>query len=69
MQPTLLISGEYDKIIPAYMGRQAAALNDKIKYVVIPNTAHFPMLEDPAIYLRQVREFLQIEISQAQVSQ
>ncbi len=66
-QPTLLISGEYDKIIPAKMGRQAAALNDKIKFVVIPNTAHFPMLEDPPTYLRQVREFLQIEIPQAQV--
>ena len=57
--PTLLVAGEFDKIIPADMGRQAAALNDKVEFVVIPNTAHFPMLEDMAIYLKQVREFLQ----------
>lgn len=57
--PTLLVAGEYDKIIPAEMGRQAAALSDKVKFVMIPNTAHFPMLEDPVTYLQQVREFLQ----------
>ncbi|WP_017653290.1 alpha/beta fold hydrolase [Fortiea contorta] len=57
--PTLLVAGEYDKIIPAEMGRQAAALSRKVEFVMIPNTAHFPMLEDPATYLRLVREFLQ----------
>jgi pimeloyl-ACP methyl ester carboxylesterase len=56
---TLLVAGEYDKIIPAEMGRQAAALNDKVEFVMIPNTAHFPMLEDEATYLKRVREFLQ----------
>ncbi|MBR8837554.1 MAG: alpha/beta hydrolase [Stigonema ocellatum SAG 48.90 = DSM 106950] len=56
--PTLLVAGEYDKIIPASMGRQAAALNEKIEFVVIPNTGHFPMLEDAATYLTRVREFL-----------
>lgn len=58
--PTLLISGEYDKIIPVELGRNAAALNDRIEHVVIPNTAHFPMLEDPETYLQWVRRFLQI---------
>ena len=58
--PTLLISGEKDIIIPAEMGRQAAALNDKIEYVEIPGTAHFPMLEDPQTYLALVEEFLEI---------
>ena len=57
--PTLLICGEYDKIIPAQMGRQAATLNNKVELAVIPKTAHFPMLEDPATYLEQVRGFLQ----------
>ncbi|MBW4586875.1 alpha/beta hydrolase [Aetokthonos hydrillicola Thurmond2011] len=55
---TLLISGEYDKIIPAEMGRQAAALSDNVKFVVVPNTAHFPMLEDSVTYLNAVREFI-----------
>ncbi|MDZ7955484.1 alpha/beta hydrolase [Nostoc sp. DedQUE09] len=58
--PTLLVAGEYDKIIPAEMGRQAAALNDKVKFVMIRNTAHFPMLEDAPTYMQQVQEFLQI---------
>ena len=57
--PTLLVAGEFDKIIPAEMGRQAAALNDKVEFCLIRNTAHFPMLEDTATYLKRVREFLQ----------
>ena len=57
--PTLLVSGEYDKIIPAAMGEQAAALNNSVEYALIPNTAHFPMLEAPTIYLQWCREFLQ----------
>jgi proline iminopeptidase len=62
--PTLLISGDRDIIIPAEMGRQAAALNDNIQYVVMPNTAHFPMLEDVPTYLQQVREFLGLNSAQ-----
>ncbi len=57
--PTLLVAGEYDKIIPAKMGQQAAAKSDRVKFVMIPKTSHFPMLEDPATYLLQVREFLE----------
>ncbi|MEG3438436.1 alpha/beta hydrolase [Pannus brasiliensis CCIBt3594] len=56
--PTLLISGEKDIIIPARMGRMAAELNENIQYVEIPETAHFPMLEDAPTYLKVVREFL-----------
>ncbi|MDF5706604.1 MAG: alpha/beta hydrolase [Nostoc sp. S4] len=59
--PTLLVAGQYDKIIPAEMGRQAAALSDKVQFVLIPNTAHFPMLEDAPTYLQQVKKFLQIK--------
>lgn len=66
--PTLLVAGEYDKIIPAEMGRQAAAMSDKVEFALIPNTAHFPMLEDPATYLQRVREFLQLPAPKAQAS-
>lgn len=59
--PTLMVSGEKDIIIPAKMGRQAAALNDKIQYVELPKTSHFPMLEDKTAYLNTIREFLQID--------
>ena len=58
--PTLMVSGEKDIIIPAEMGRQAAALNDKIEYVELPKTAHFPMLEDKTAYLKTIKEFLQV---------
>jgi proline iminopeptidase len=56
--PTLLVAGEYDIIIPAKLGKKAAALNDKVKLTIVPNTAHFPMLEDAATYLARVRDFL-----------
>ena len=55
---TLLISGEYDKIIPAEMGRLAAGLNEILEFVVIPDTGHFPMLEDAATYLKTIENFL-----------
>ena len=57
--PTLLVSGEKDKIIPASMGREAATLNQKIFYAELPNTAHFPMLEDAPTYLSTIKQFLQ----------
>lgn len=57
--PTLLVSGEYDKITPAELGRQAAALSDRIQYCLMPETGHFPMLEDPDNYLEAVLEFLE----------
>jgi pimeloyl-ACP methyl ester carboxylesterase len=56
--PTLLISGEYDQIIPADLGRKAAALTNKVKLVVMKDTAHFPMLEDAETYLKAVQNFL-----------
>jgi len=57
--PTLLVSGEYDQIIPADMGARAAALNPIVEHEVMAKTAHFPMLEDPDTYLGRIRKFLQ----------
>lgn len=56
--PALLIAGEHDIIIPADLGKKAANLNDKIQLEIIPDTAHFPMLEDPETYLEKVQDFL-----------
>jgi proline iminopeptidase len=58
--PTLLVAGEYDKIIPPELGRRAAELSEKVEYFEISGTAHFPMLEKPEVYLERVREFLGI---------
>ncbi len=58
--PTLLISGEKDQIIPASMGKAAAILNpEKVTYVQIPETGHFPMLEDASTYLKIINDFLE----------
>lgn len=56
--PTLLIAGQKDKITPAKLGYQASQLNPLLEYIEIPETAHFPMLEDAPTYLRIVRSFL-----------
>lgn len=56
--PTLLIAGAQDQIIPPKLARRAAALNDRIDYCELPDTAHFPMLEDFAAYLSRLQDFL-----------
>lgn len=56
--PTLMVSGQYDRITPAELGRQAASLNNHIEYVEVPDTGHFPMLEDAATYLSVITDFL-----------
>jgi pimeloyl-ACP methyl ester carboxylesterase len=56
--PTLMISGQYDRIIPPALGEPAAALNPAIAFTVMPDVGHFPMLEDPAGFEARVRSFL-----------
>ena len=56
--PTLMISGEYDKITPAKLGKEAAEMSEQIEYVMMPNTAHFPMMEDAESYLKIINSFL-----------
>ena len=56
--PTLLIAGEHDIIIPAAMGKRAATLSNAIEYYEIPDTAHFPMLEDATTYRTAIANFL-----------
>ncbi|MEB3828538.1 alpha/beta fold hydrolase [Phormidium sp. CCY1219] len=66
--PVLLVAGERDRIIPAEMGRQAAALNPSfVQFVEIADTAHFPMLEDSVTYLNRVREFLNTRVAESPV--
>ena len=53
-----MVSGEYDKITPAKLGREAADMSEQMQYVLMRNTAHFPMLEDAERYLQIIRSFL-----------
>ncbi|MEB3231868.1 MAG: alpha/beta hydrolase [Leptolyngbyaceae bacterium] len=57
--PTLLLSGEYDQIIPVRLGVKAAVLSEQVQHVVLPNTGHFPMLEDNHTYQATINHFLQ----------
>jgi pimeloyl-ACP methyl ester carboxylesterase len=57
--PTLMISGQYDRIIPVKLGQAAASLNPSIEFTVMPDVGHFPMLEDAAGFLGRVRGFLE----------
>jgi pimeloyl-ACP methyl ester carboxylesterase len=61
--PTLLVSGEKDLIIPPALGKQAASLNPLVEYVVMAQTAHFPMLEDAPAYLKLVKKFLKVGLT------
>ena len=56
--PTLMVSGQYDKITPAKLGKKAADISENMQYVLMPNTAHFPMLEDAESYLKIMQSFL-----------
>lgn len=70
--PTLMISGDRDIIIAAELGQKAAALNpDYIQLVIMPDTAHFPMLEDAPTYLQHVSNFLKLDglVTQPSASQ
>jgi pimeloyl-ACP methyl ester carboxylesterase len=60
--PTLLISGEFDQIIPASLGDNAASLNPLIQRAVIAKTGHFPMLEATDDYFAVVNPFLQLSV-------
>lgn len=66
--PVLLISGEYDEIIPVRLGRKAAALSDRVQHVIMEGTGHFPMLEDEPIYRKVVDNFLQTQLQSVAVS-
>jgi pimeloyl-ACP methyl ester carboxylesterase len=56
--PTLLLSGECDRIIPADLGAAAAALNPRLEHRVLPQVGHFPMLEDPEGFRVALATFL-----------
>lgn len=59
--PTLMISGQCDRIIPPKLGSAAAKLNAAIAFTVMPDVGHFPMLEDPEGFVARVRSFLDVK--------
>ena len=63
-QPTLVISGEFDPLVPPALSRRVAETIPGARYVVIRGAAHTPMDERPHEFARVVIEFLGVAGSQ-----
>jgi pimeloyl-ACP methyl ester carboxylesterase len=59
-QPTLIVWGEFDRIIPVKHAYIAAAALPNAQLAIFPNCGHHPYLEDPATFDRLVLDFLAI---------
>ena len=56
--PTLVIHGEYDRVVPLETGRQLAGSIPGARLVVIADAGHASNQEQPAAFNAAVREFL-----------
>jgi len=57
--PTIVADGEYDEFIKPEHTRYIAAQIPGARLVIIPNTSHFAMIQDPQAFGAAVLEFLQ----------
>ena len=57
-QPTLILWGEYDPVLPIASGRAVAALLPHARFEVIPRSWHRPHVERPAETAQAIRRFL-----------
>lgn len=57
--PALVLHGELDQVVPTENGRRLAAAIPGAQLVIIPGTAHLPMIEAAPMCNRVVAEFLQ----------
>ena len=58
--PTLLIWGEEDVIIPVTLARRAAQRFPDLELTVIPDTGHWPHMEQPKEFNSRVAAFLEL---------
>lgn len=56
--PTLVISGEYDPLVPPALSRQVAQAIPGARYTVVRGAAHNPMDERPQEFVQVLLEFL-----------
>jgi pimeloyl-ACP methyl ester carboxylesterase len=56
--PTLLMTGESDRLVPVESARAVADLRPDWRLEVLPNLGHIPMLEDPERFASLVGEWL-----------
>jgi len=56
--PTLIITGEYDRLISVQAGQFLAAAIRGAHYLVIPKAAHAPFLSSPVEFIFVLKQFL-----------
>jgi proline iminopeptidase len=56
--PALIIVGRYDRNVGLDMERDLASALPNSRLVIMPNSAHFPDLEEPESYACEVKRFL-----------
>lgn len=56
--PALVLVGEHDEATPPAMSAELAAGLPDAKLVVLPGCAHVPQLQEPALFLDAIREFV-----------
>jgi len=57
--PTLVISGEFDPLVPPPLSQQVAHTIPGARYAVVRGAAHNPMDERPREFARILLDFLQ----------
>jgi 3-oxoadipate enol-lactonase len=57
-QPTLVISGQFDGLVPPAHSRRTAQAIPNAQFVLIPNALHNPMDEQPAAFEQALLKFL-----------
>ncbi|MEM8533234.1 MAG: alpha/beta hydrolase [Chloroflexota bacterium] len=58
--PTLVISGQFDTLVPPAMSRATAKAIPGAQYCVIPGSSHNPMDEKPTDFVRVLAQFLHL---------
>lgn len=56
--PTLILSGEFDRVVPPGNADLMAGKIPDSKVVIIPNTGHMFPIEDPQTAAREIKDFL-----------
>jgi proline iminopeptidase len=56
--PALFIIGKYDRNVGLDMQRDLASKLRRSELIFMPNSAHFPDLEEPELYASEVQRFL-----------
>jgi pimeloyl-[acyl-carrier protein] methyl ester esterase len=57
--PALIITGDYDRLIPVQAGEFLAAAMHGAQFKVFPKTAHAPFFSSPVAFISSLKQFLE----------